>query len=263
MPPYQPGSYWHNLLAEKFDLRGVGWPSLSRGFNRWQYAARESAVARLIVPKSDWSVLDVGSGTGYWVAYWLRSGVRSVHGMDLTAVSVVELRRRFPGQAFEQGDVSQGIPFRHEFDLVSAIDVLLHITADDLYVRALGNLRAATKAGGKLAIIEPLAQGAPMPFVDGASSKARSLGWFTEAARSQGWALRAVFPVTWLMSNPVDLHPAWLSRASTLSWKTISRIARRDPFGWLAGAATYPIDRVITRVLRGSPAPKAVLLEAL
>src|SRR5688500_18643814 len=75
-------------------------------------------------------ILDVGSGTGFYVDRWLRLGAR-VTGLDLTEVAVRELGRSFPQARFVQGDIGAELePLTltpASFDAVSAFDVLFHI----------------------------------------------------------------------------------------------------------------------------------------
>src|SRR5262245_1706679 len=75
-------------------------------------------------------VLDVGAGTGFYVDRWLARKA-SVTGVDLTEVSVRNLRERFPAARFIQADIGAplGPPLADEigtFDVVSAFDVLFH-----------------------------------------------------------------------------------------------------------------------------------------
>src|SRR5262245_19081086 len=75
-------------------------------------------------------VLDVGSGTGFYVERWRRTGA-AVTGLDLTEVAVEELRRSFPEIPFVRADIGgalEQIPLPAErFQAISAFDVLFHL----------------------------------------------------------------------------------------------------------------------------------------
>ena len=92
--------------------------------------------------RPDARVLDVGSGTGFYVALWRELGVRPVTGSDITAKAVGKLRAAFPDDEFVRFDVGgEELPLpESSFDLISAFDVLFHVTDDARFRRALHNL---------------------------------------------------------------------------------------------------------------------------
>src|ERR1043166_8271428 len=96
-------------------------------------------------------VLDVGSGTGFYVDRWLRLGAR-VTGLDLTEIAVAELSRAFPAARFLRADIGaslDGVPLAPGwFDAVSAFDVLFHIVDDAQYARAFENIPSLLRPGG-------------------------------------------------------------------------------------------------------------------
>src|SRR5829696_5730512 len=81
----------------------------------------------LVTPRM--RVLDVGSGTGFYIDRWHELGVSSVTGADLTETAVEQLRRRYPADRFVRFDVTEeGAPLEPgSFELVSAMDVLFHV----------------------------------------------------------------------------------------------------------------------------------------
>jgi hypothetical protein len=73
-------------------------------------------------------------------------GASRICALDISHVCVANLRSRYanvPGISVQQGDIAQG-GFRldQRFDLVNAIGVMFHIVDDELWLRALANLRA-------------------------------------------------------------------------------------------------------------------------
>lgn len=98
-------------------------------------------------------VLEIGCGSGY-----VLSGIREVLGSArLTATEIYlnglayAANRVNPPSQFFQMD-ARHIPFKHEFDLVGAFDVLEHIDEDELVIK---NIRNALKPGGGLIITVP------------------------------------------------------------------------------------------------------------
>ncbi|KKL59685.1 hypothetical protein LCGC14_2212870 [marine sediment metagenome] len=68
---YTPREYWDARLRAHWDLSGVGRGDYGVAYNRWIYRAQDRAVRRAFhhcsVDVSGKRVLDVGSGTGYWL----------------------------------------------------------------------------------------------------------------------------------------------------------------------------------------------------
>ena len=102
-------SYWEGRLSDAYSLDGVGWRGLGEPFNRWMYRVRRRLFLRRMRPLVKGrapDVLDVGSGTGFYVERWLELGAGSVTGSDITSTAVERLSARFPGQEFRRLDVS-------------------------------------------------------------------------------------------------------------------------------------------------------------
>ncbi|MGH2344036.1 MAG: class I SAM-dependent methyltransferase [Chloroflexota bacterium] len=261
MRHYDADSYWQSLLSGSFNLQGASWPDLSTGFLRWQYRARETAIRRVVPSVAGKRVLDVGPGTGYWVALWHRLGAASVAGFDLTAASVDHLTDKFPGDCFYQGDISAVVPPGGPYDLISAIDVLLHITDNDRYAAALENMRQAAHRGSRLVLLEPLSSGPPASFEAGSSSRARPIAMVRPLLAQSGWRVRAIHPALWLLTSPIETQPARLSLVLNWYWAHLRRTARHERIGAAAGATLYPLDRLLCRLPWG-PTSRVLLAEA-
>jgi SAM-dependent methyltransferase len=262
MSQYDPETYWKTLLGQSFTLKSVGNCDLSLAFNRWQYRARHAALRDLVPSVRGCSVLDVGAGTGYWVAFWHGLGADSVCGVDLTSESVSVLRSRFPGDVFEQADIVQSVPLRGPFDLISAVDVLLHITADASYRRAIQNLRSVARLGTKLVLLEPVTVGPPLTFIEGQSSRARSLPAVRKMLAEGGWRIQTCQPALWLMANPIETSPGWLATALRQQWRFISWLTLNERVGAMVGAALFPLDRLLCSLPWG-PTAKILVAEAI
>lgn len=259
---YDPDRYWGDVLDASFDLRGVGLVNRSLAFNRWGYRGRRAAADRAVPDARGLRVLDVGSGTGHWVAYWHARGAASVAGLDLTEVSVRRLRERFPGDRFACVDVSEGVPLEGPFELVSAMDVLLHVTADDRYRRALENLRSVVEPGARLLLLEPLTLGPPRPMAPGAHSRTRRLDDVRRYLDAAGWRLRSTRSVTWLMSNPVEIRPRVVYAALSAYWGALRPLVRTELGGRVCGALLHPPDRLLCHLSWG-PSSKIAVAEAV
>jgi SAM-dependent methyltransferase len=261
MSHYDAPDYWRNLLTSSCNLQGVSWPGFATAFLQWQYRARRAAVLRVAPPVAGKRVLDIGPGTGYWVSLWHELGAASVVGMDITAASVGHLTEQFPQDRFYQGDIATTIPPDGPYDLISAIDVLLHITDDAAYDRALQHLRQAANPGAALLLIEPLSAGQPRYARPGASSRVRSLAMVRALLNRHGWQVRTVQPALWLLNNPIETEPRALMYVLNWLWHQVQRGARHGRVAGLAGTALYPFDRLLCRLSWG-PTSRIVLAVA-
>src|SRR5450755_3171605 len=66
--------YWEGRLATHWGLQGVGYLGYGVRYNNWLYAVRREILRRhllgLSIELSRASVLDIGSGTGFWLEQW-------------------------------------------------------------------------------------------------------------------------------------------------------------------------------------------------
>ena len=94
-------------------MGSIGWSTLGEAFNKWSYSVRGRVFTRvardaLLAPEHA-SVLDVGSGTGFYLDLWQRLGVGRITGSDLTPVAVERLARRYPMATIKKVDIGAQI----------------------------------------------------------------------------------------------------------------------------------------------------------
>ncbi|MEY9213165.1 class I SAM-dependent methyltransferase [Thermobifida halotolerans] len=245
-------AFWEERLAADWTETGVGYRALGRPFNEWMYRVRREVflerAGALDMDLTRARVLDVGSGTGFYVQAWRDLGVASVTGCDLTEAAVARLRRRFPGLRFERldiadpGDTLAGA----DFDAVSCMDVLFHITDDDRYTAALESVARLVRPGGYFVLSENFLH---RPVQRGANQVNRTIGWITGQLDRVGFDVVRRSPFLVLMNAQVDAGPVWRKTwGGTLRAATLT-----GPTGWLAGAALYPLERRLVRTRQESP----------
>jgi SAM-dependent methyltransferase len=245
-------AYWESRLSERYSLEGVGYAGLGGAFNAWMYRVRRVVVsrrARRLLAGSRPRVLDIGSGTGFYLDLWRRVGAASLTGSDITDTAVERLRARFPGLEVVRFDVGgERLPLpRGAFDVVSAFDVLFHIVDDDSYARALANVRELLAPGGLLLLSDNFLH---RDAVRSETQANRTLEQIEAAVASAGLEVVERRPMMVLMNGPIDTD----SRALRLWWAGLSRLVRRSEIlGWVAGAALFPVELALTTVLRESP----------
>ncbi len=213
---YEPKSYWTDRLARNPNLRGTGHRRFSIEYNEAMYlVASENLRATLINADVDLQgarVLDIGPGMGYFVRRYIEWGARHVTGLDITEVSVDNLRTAFPGHHFIQADISgDECPADGQYTLVSAISVIYHIVEDDRFVRALANMCKRVEPGGWLLASDAFRR---WPGVTAGHARWRGLNSYAPVLDKYGLRVVAVRPMYFFMSQtfvPI-LGPLLLSR---------------------------------------------------
>jgi SAM-dependent methyltransferase len=262
--PFDARAYWARLHEES-SLRSVGQSGLPVQLNRHLYAiARRNVLAFVrrhgIVDPPPRRVFEAGAGTGFWVALWTSLGAATVDGCDLVPAPVERLQAEFPG-SFAAGDLADPgvVPADGSYELVTAMNVLLHILDDDRFAAALRNLAGAVAPGGSLLLAEPALTRSPEPELrPGAASRARLLTRYVEVLVPAGFVLVAVRPSTVVGANPIErAHPRFgLYQAI---WKRASRWAKGGPRRADAvGVALDALDRVLL-LFGDAPSGKLIL----
>jgi SAM-dependent methyltransferase len=98
------------------------------------------------------NILEIGCGTGFVLAN-TRASYPAAHlsGSDIFTEGLGFAKQRVPSARLFQMDATE-IPFREEFDLIGAFDVLEHIEEDGV---ALAQIHAACKPGGGVIVTVP------------------------------------------------------------------------------------------------------------
>jgi SAM-dependent methyltransferase len=109
-----------------------------------------SAVRRHFAPGQ--SLLELGCGTGF-VLEALREAFPAwrLVGSELYEEGLTVARARLPGLELVQAD-ARALPFRDEFDVVGAFDVLEHVHEDEQVLR---EMHGAARPGGGIVVLVP------------------------------------------------------------------------------------------------------------
>jgi SAM-dependent methyltransferase len=153
--------YWDDRLASNLNLRGTGHRAFGIEYNNALYRAQADCLEALLdrwqVDLKGKRVLDVGSGTGFYVDFYLNRGAQHLCGLDISETSVQYLSDKYPGCSFYVEDISKpALADLGEFDLVSVISVLYHVIDDALFRQAVDHLGNLCKPGGYLLISDAL-----------------------------------------------------------------------------------------------------------
>lgn len=251
--------YWEEQHRADDSLNAVGWAGLGRAFNGWMYAVRRRVIRRVVPAHVSLGqgthVLDMGSGTGFYLDLWRELGAGQIEGSDLTENATRRLRASRPGVPIHHcdlgGDPGQ-LPQRR-FDVVSAMDVLFHIVDDAAYQRAIANLAGLVRPGGHVVLTENLLDGrvAVGPF-----QVSRSEDEILRLLRANGLEPVARAPMFVLLNGPVD------SRNPVLRawWAMLTRVVSyHEVLGRVVGAILLPVELVAVRLARRGPSTKLLI----
>lgn len=250
---FDPRIYWEERLERSFGLDSVGYLGLGKRYNAWMYRVRRvvfrRTVDRLGLDLPSTEVLDVGSGTGFYLAEWRALGVGKLVGIDLTEAAASRLRERFTDVEIHRLDISEG-PGQLEgrsFDAISAFDILYHVVDDERYEAALRTMHDLLRPGGWLLFTDNFLHDGEMRAENQVS---RSLTDIREVLDRVGLELLDRRPIFYLMNNPVDNPP----RELRLMWSALRRfVSRAEALGFVAGAALFPIEITLVKLARESP----------
>jgi SAM-dependent methyltransferase len=251
--------YWQRRLSADCNLHGVGYKGLGRNYNRWLYRVRARAFKRHVVPllvdHSEARVLDLGAGTGFYIEQWRAAGVRDIVGVDFAEVAVEHLRSSYPEHRFVQADIGANLPevIDGPFDIVSAFDVLFHITDDERYRRAFENIYGLLKPGGHFVFSENFVHGSPIIAPHQAS---RTLECIDLVLQGVGFHVVRRAPMFYLMNAPVDSERRLLG----LFWSLLRRaVAFSESIGAVMGAGLYQLEKLLTQYAREGPSTEIMI----
>jgi SAM-dependent methyltransferase len=265
---YDPGDHWSRLHA-RGDLSSVGQSGLPADLNTWLYRALERRV-RWFVRRHDLvtgvrSAFDVGAGTGYWVRVWHDLGVPRVDGCDLVTTAVERLEAAFGarGDQFMAADIGApdaGLP-AERYDLVSVMNVLLHLTDDAAFGRALGNIAGLVPPGGRLILVEPILLDASYERAPTATqtSRARTLRAYRDPLLATGLEMVELRGALAMANNPIEAGSTAAYDRYLRWWRWVARRAKSSPgsIRWV-GPLMLALDRLMLAT-GAAPSSKIVL----
>jgi GT2 family glycosyltransferase/glycosyltransferase involved in cell wall biosynthesis/SAM-dependent methyltransferase len=259
MQDFDAASYWEDRLRGNVSLEKVGHLGLGKNYNAWLYRVRRATFRRTVrslnldLPNS--SVLDIGSGTGFYIRLWKELGAREIVGLDITSAAIEHLRSQFPGHLFHRADIGEtcALPGDPRFAVVSAFDVLFHIVDDLRYRTAIANIHSLLQPGGLFLFSDVFVR---HKAVGCQHCVWRLLNQTEQVLTEAGFEVLSRRPVFVLMSAPVDTR----SRTRKLAWGALQKIVSRSELaGKMAGAVLYPLEILLSTMLRESACTKLMV----
>jgi SAM-dependent methyltransferase len=201
---------------------------------------------------------EVGCGTGYVLAGIAEAlPALAVTGSEAAAEGLAFAARRVPRATLLQTD-ARHVPFRHEFDVAGAFDVIEHIEDDDSVLRALGE---AVRPGGGLLITVPQHRFLWSEF-DARAGHVRRY----RAAELSAKVIRSGFEIVRMTSFVTLLLPLMFvsrlaQRAPAPGYDPLAELRIARPLNWALERA-LDLERLLIRSGMSLPAGGSLLLVA-
>lgn len=263
-----PGSYWQQRLSRAFDLTGAGFIALGPEYNLQLYRVRsetlDSLLQRLQVNVSQFRVLELGCGTGFYTEYFTQRKVESYTGIDITSVSVQRLQQQYPQWHFFQADITAPhLPVNRTFDLVLIADVLFHIVDDQRFIAVLRNVAQVLRPGGLLILSDVLGN---HTVQTAAHCRWRSYDDYQMLLHSASFQPTLLMPIFASLHPPTDIPTnAWQWKAYAQIWKytVLFRLTRLRWFDFYVPRLLSWLDKAILLSRFGMNAPNSKWLSAV
>ncbi len=262
MKKFNPQDYWEKRLEKSFNLHGVGDISLGVNYNNYLYEIRKYAfhhmMKNLKLNFSSVQVMDIGSGTGFYIERWKELVVKSIHGTDITNVVVKNLSKQFPDSSFSQLDIGEKIENpTPTHDIISAFDVLFHIVDDTRFEQAISNIHGLLNEGGHFVISDN--------FVHGETKRMehqiiRSHSYMSQTIENAGFKLIKTSPMFVLMNDPVDTKNRFIKK---LFWLITKYVSKSEGMGKFIGSILKPIEKILISLKNESPSTEIKLYQKI
>ncbi|HEY5087515.1 MAG TPA: class I SAM-dependent methyltransferase [Gemmatimonadaceae bacterium] len=261
MTDFDPRAFWETRHTRKYGPESVGYAGLGVPYNEWMYRVRGHVVARQLrkshIDLSTRDVLDIGSGTGFYIELWKHQHARSVTGSDFAPYAVHALREKFADARFVELDITgANLPSElGQYDVISAFDILYHIVDDGKYRQAIANIRSLLRPGGYFILSENfLAQNRET----GLHQVSRTYTEIVAMLEEHGFVVMQRAPVFFLMNRPLKSSSGALQR----TWKVIKRVTGMTQRPWLGGwlgALLYPVELASLPFMSSGPSTEMMI----
>jgi 2-polyprenyl-3-methyl-5-hydroxy-6-metoxy-1,4-benzoquinol methylase len=258
---FNPDSYWEDRLHKISGLEGVGFKKLGQSFNKWAYKVRKKVfdkqLKKLGLNFNQSSVLDIGSGTGFYIQAWRELGCTSITGVDITPTSVENLKKTFPKQHFFQCDIGDtafntNAQFAR-YDMVSAMDVLFHIVDDKRFEQSVKNISSLINKNGYFIYSDNFLKA---PTKRGESQVSRSNDYLMKVFSENGFEVVVHKPFMYLTNAPIDSTNVFLKA----HWFLLENFLYVLPFmGHIIGPCMYPLEMLLVNTADKSPTTEFVI----
>lgn len=259
---FNPREYWEKRLSPGLGLHRVGHLAYGKAFNRALYAIRRMIFQKIMRSFCfegihEKTILDIGSGTGFYLNLWKKLGPKNIYGLDFTDASVEFCARRFPDVTMIHADISNAdhlasIP-DESIDCISVFDVLFHIVDDTHYEKAIHNISRKLKPEGYLFYSDN--------FIHHGTIREkhivhRSLHEISAILENNDFMIIGRVPMFWLMGYPIDTKSPLIGKL----WNLLMYPVRKSEIvGSIYAAILFFPERLLVSLCRESPTTEMMI----
>lgn len=252
--------YWEERIAAG-GPRATGYRRKGEAFNRWMYRARVRSLERFLksyrLNPRGLRVLDAGAGEGEFIRFWRDRGALPV-ALEAAELAVKRLRQTFPEVEIHRADLTAELPVEGQFDVVAAIDVLLHLLDERAFTEALGALAARVTPGGYLLIVDPL----PKRSVPARPHcRLRPVPTYVALIEQTGLDVREILPIFLTLNAPSAISSPLVRIPTYLLWEALTSVSRLEPLGAFLGRTLYGLDGVLLPRCSWGPSSKLLVAQ--
>lgn len=241
--------YWDSRLAD-FSLESVGSLGLGHRFNRYIYKSKVRIINRFkrkynlsFVGKT---ILDVGTGVGFWIDYYLREKVSYIHGIDISSVAVHNLKQKYKTNKvsiYEADFGSNNFVINKKFDIVNAIDVAYHVVDENNFNNLVKNMCNSLANGGYIFLSDVFRGDIKTP----PHVKFRPLVRYKKLLNLYEVKIIEIEPIYFFLNYPLDIDNTMLKRLMNIFFQG-TKIISKSFFGEFYLAIIYNIDSILTNL---------------
>jgi len=203
-------SYWTERYIKEFSYRSSAHISFSWSYNQYVYKAYLRTLNNMLMRNKrslfQKNILDIGSGTGYYIEYYQKMGVSSLVGTDITDISILNLHNKFKNYSFICHDITQNFPEwikKNKLDIISVFDVLYYIIDDHLFEKSITNIAEISNPQTLIIITDKFTEQLPNKGL--IYFKHRSLDHYKKVLKKNGLKIIDRQPVNTLLKKPIPL----------------------------------------------------------
>jgi 2-polyprenyl-3-methyl-5-hydroxy-6-metoxy-1,4-benzoquinol methylase len=251
--------YWETRLSERYDLTGVGDITLGVHFNKLLYKIRRVAfyrILKMIKPSKDASILDIGSGTGFYIEEWKKNEIKDINGIDITEKAIKELSSKYPDFSFIQCDIGDNIEIDpcKKYDIISAFDVLFHLVDDEKYQKAINNISFMLKNDGYFLFSDNfLAKEKRMEH-----QVSRTYDFVIKLLEKNNLKVISKTPMFVLMNHPIRSQNRFRMKFWAISRKII---IKQNYFSKIFASCLFFIERLLISIKRKGPSTEILICQ--
>jgi len=153
---YDASRYWGDRFSKYgIEYKGAGDESISNEENEKVYQRAQEEFRKVFEKETidikNAKILEIGVGAAFFTKLLFEMGAQHVMGVDITEVLFEQHKAKFPHYSFVKKDITADT-IEGDFDIVTMIDVVQHITKREKVTAAMQTIKKCLKSGGKFFI---------------------------------------------------------------------------------------------------------------